>query len=251
MPRERITDLSPKELEDVILLQPRIYCDYRNPARGPLEMLFIFAQTSDNAHSCFLRAIELAKAGMVKHLGISDGTLGHGYDGFDASVDQLKQLGWGEGFPFSIPIIKFDVGGGVNTRSEADSFVEWVKKNPGDIGVTATQFDHIVRAFATIVTVLNGHLTRVYSYPGITLPWNEEARHSQGTVKDLRANLSAGELYRLELYRVPEYKNLFTARQVIEYLNWRDGLPVLSGTVAEYVRKKEEERLLQKVTAPQ
>ena len=224
MPRERVTSLSPEDLEDLFLLAPRIFCDYRDPTRGPLEMLFIFGQTSDNADSCFVRAVELAKMGATKALGISDGDLGHGYDGFDSSVDRLKQLGWGHGGVFP-PIVKFDLNANVNTRSEALALAEWTKEHPGDIGVVATQFWHIVRGLTTLVTVLKGLPTHVYAYPGISMPWGERVRHSQGTVTNTRVGLQPGELQRMEKYQAPEFGGLFTAKQVIEYLNWRDEIP--------------------------
>src|SRR3989344_7755695 len=120
MTQQRITGLSAEELEAFFLILPRIYSDYRDPRRGPFKLAYIYANTPDNEDSMFLRAIELAKAGAIQSLGTSEGDLGHGYEGFDYSVERLKVFGW----KGQIPLVKLNVGGNVNTGSEATQLAQ-------------------------------------------------------------------------------------------------------------------------------
>lgn len=214
---ERPTTLSADELERFQILTPRIFSDYRNPNRGPLEMLYIYGETVDNDASTMLRAIEFANAGAMKSIGIAEGELGHGYAGFDETVSRLKMLGWKS----SMPIVMLDSGGIANTRTEANALVAHALAVGGDIGIVAPAF-HLVRAFVTTVTAIGEHPIRVYATPGMPLSWNEHVVHSQGVVRNTRSGLLGGELQRLEKYRTPEYGSLYTAQQVLEYLEWRD-----------------------------
>lgn len=225
-PASPITGLSAADLEDFFRLLPRIYADHRDPKRGPFRMAYLYANTLSNEDSMFLRAIELAEAGMIELLGISEGELGHGYEGFDHSVERLRQLGW-DG---TIPIVKIDVGGNVNTGAEARKLAQYTKNASfvrswkGDgLAVIAPAF-HLPRVFMTTVSALH-HAElklRVYPVAGMSLPWMEEAVHSQGTLKATRAKLLDGELQRLEKYRAPEYGGMLPPSEVLKYLDWRD-----------------------------
>lgn len=214
---QRLTGLSAEELEAFFQLLPRIFCDYRDPRRGPFKLVYVFSETNSNWDSCFLRAVELANTGSMESLGIADGDLGHGYDGFDASITRLTSLGWKD----QVPIVKFDVGSNVNTMSEAVLLAKRAQGMQGDIGVVAPPF-HMPRAFMTTITALKGIPTRVYSLPGVSLSWMEQATHSQGTLTNTRAGLLGDELNRLEKYRASEFGNMLSAQKVLEYLNWRD-----------------------------
>ena len=211
---ERLTTLSAEELELLLLVQPRIYGDYRDPRRGKMEMVYIFSETSDNADSCFIRAVELEQSGTTNAIGIAEGDLGYG---FDASVMRLKSFG----FQGKVPIEKFNIGGNVNTMSEAQKLASYAKSQRGDIGIIAPSF-HLFRAFVTAITALEGHPTRIYAIPGVPSPWLESVRHSQGVVTDTRAGLLSGELERLEKYREPQYGSMLSANGILHYLNWRD-----------------------------
>lgn len=218
---QRITDVSAEELEAFFLLQPRIFCDYRDPHRGPYELAFIFSNTPDNEESPFLRAIELADAGVIKSLGISEGNHDRGYEGFDHSVERLKALG----LKNEVPVVKLNVGSNINTGSEAQKLAEYARTIAGgDIAVIAPPF-HIVRAFMTTITAFkrNNISARAYAVSGRPLAWLQEATHSQGVVRNTRARLLESELQRLEKYRGPEFGSMLTAHEVVNYLNWRDG----------------------------
>lgn len=224
MTRQRLTGLLAEDLEAFFLLLPRILCDYRDPRRGPYKLAYVYSQTPDNEDSMFLRAIELANAGETKALGVCEGNLGHGYEGFDHSIERLKAFGLKNG----TPVRKFDVGGNVNTGSEAKELAKYAQsiagggRNGGDIAVIGVGF-HLVRAFMTTVTALKGVPIRVYAVSGVALPWMQEAVHSQGTLKRKRHELLEDELKRLEKYRAPEFGSMLPAQEVINYLNWRDG----------------------------
>lgn len=222
----RITDLSAEELEIFFLLLPRIYSDYRDPRRGPFKLAYLYANTLSNEDSMFLKAVKLANSGGTKALGTSEGDLGFGYEGFCHSARRLREFGLKD----AVPVIKFAVGGNVNTGSEAQKLAEYARSiagggpGSGDIAIIAPSF-HIVRAFMTTVTALkrNGDIpVRVYAVPGVPLPWKEEAAHSQGTLKKKRAELLASELQRLEKYRAPEFGGMLSAREILNYLDWRD-----------------------------
>lgn len=225
MTQQRITNLSAEEMEAFFLLLPRIFCDYRDMRRGPYKMAFVYSNTPDNESSSFFKVIEMVNAGEVESLGMSEGDRGHGYEGFDYSVERLKVLG----LKNVVPIVKFDENGIVTTGTEAQKLSEYALSiagsgHDGDIAIIAPPF-HIVRVFMTTVTALkrNNVSARVYAVPGVPLPWNEQVHHSQGIVRDTRARLLIGELERLEKYRAPEFGSMLLAKEVIEYLNWRDG----------------------------
>lgn len=227
----RLTDFSPEELENFFLLLPRIFCDYRDPRRGPLSLAYIYSNTKDNEDSIFLKAIELVEQRGVKKLGIGEGDLGHGYEGFDHSVARLRSLG----FMDQVPIEKFDVKGNVNTGSEALLLAEYIKgmqadkATRGDVGVIAPPF-HLVRAFITTVTAVlfeesrtnSDQKTRVYAIPGVSLSWMQQVAHSQGTLVRKRAELLEDELRRLEIYRTKGILKMVSAERALGYLHWRD-----------------------------
>jgi hypothetical protein len=213
---ERLTNLDPMEMEAFFQLLPRIFTDYRDPNRGPFKLIYVFSQTVDNEASTFPRAVQCIQAGMTDLLGIAEGDLGHGYAGYDHSVDRLRTIGLK-----SATIIKFDVGGNVNTGAEAVKIAEYARAHKGDIGIIAPPF-HLVRAFMTTVTALAGHPTHIHAIPGMTVPWMAQTVHSQGMLRNTRAGLLGDELVRLEKYRAPEFGSMFSAREVLNYLNWRD-----------------------------
>lgn len=221
MTTEPLTNLSANELEDFFLLLPRIYADYRDPQRGPLGMLYVYSETPDNEDSSFKRAIELADAGLVKNLGLAGSAGESGYAGYDHSIKRLIALGWRQ----RVQIMEFCMQGRkLNTLSEAKMLASWAdtRGRGEDIGIVAPPF-HLVRTFMTTVSAMRENPVRVYAYPGVAISWSENVVHSQGIVRDTRAGLLVGELKRLETYRAPNYGNMATAREVLEYLKWRDG----------------------------
>ena len=230
--QQRITGLSTEELEAFFLLLPRIYSDYRDPRRGTFELAYIYANTPDNEASIFIKAAELANAGGTKALGTSEGALGLGYEGFDHSIQCLRAFGLKDGFPVVKFLVDVNEKGvrNVNTGSEAQKLAEYAKslagggRNGGDIAVIAPPF-HIVRAFMTTVTALKreGDIpVRVYAVPGVPLSWSQQIEYGQKLEKKPRYKSLDDDLQRLEKYRAPEFGGMLSARQVLNYLDWRD-----------------------------
>lgn len=222
--RQRITTLEASELEKLFMLASRIHADHPCASGGAYAFAFIYANTTDSEVSSFKRAIEMESAGTIRALGVSEGSLGFGYAGYDHSVAELRKLGWRD----RVPIVKLDVGGQVNTGSEAQRLAEHVRPfvEGEDIYIIAPPF-HIVRAFFTTVTALmhNNLKVRAYAAQGTTLPWHERARHSLGVVEDTRVGLLKGELARLERYRPPNWGMMINADEMEAYLDWRDARP--------------------------
>ena len=214
---KRLTGLSAEELENFFLLQSQLFCDYRDPRRGPLEMLYLYGETEDNDPSTILRAIEFANAGGMNSIGIAEGELGHGYAGFDGTVSRLKAFGWKS----KMPIVKLDSGGIASTLTEARALVAYARGTRGDIGIVASPF-HLVRSFMTVATAIGDDPIRVYAFPGVPLRWNEDVVHSQGIHRNARAGLLSDELKRMEKYRASEYGSMLSAEKALKYLDWRD-----------------------------
>lgn len=215
---KRLTSFSAKELEDLVVLQTHILADYRDPRRGPFEMLYLYGETTDNDQSHLLRAIELAEAGAMKSIGISGADAQNGYAGFDVTVLRLKAFGWKS----TMPIVRLPSEGNANTLSEAESLVAYARMKGGDFGIVAPAF-HLVRAFMTMVTAIGPYPIRVYAIQGVQLRWNEPIVHSQGVVRGTRIELvGESELPRLEKYRAPEFGGMLSAAAVLDYLKWRD-----------------------------
>jgi hypothetical protein len=64
---------------------------------------------------------------------------------------------------------------------------------------------------------------KLYSHPAFTMPWQEEAVHSQGTLKATRS-----ELIHMELERINKYQkkgDLASFDEILTYLNNRQETP--------------------------
>ena len=229
----QMTSLPARELEILSRATTRILCDYRDPSRGPFELMYMFSQTTDNEGPMFEKAVQLARKKETIALGIADGDLGTGYEGYASSLEKLKKLG----LPRDFPIIKFEIPEtetngklcrNVNTGSEAHLLARHIMaQSRRDIGILAPPH-HIVRAFFTIVSALRQRqekkVTRIYPLTGISLPWRQqEVRHSQNILKGCRDDLLEHELRRLDIYRTIGSVEMLLPSDILHYLNWRDG----------------------------
>lgn len=231
MEKSRLTGLSPEELEALLLLEPRVFADYRDPARGKFAIVYNFSETTDSEDSGFLKIDELARTGATHQIGICKGSTEHGYAGYEHSFKRLGEIQFYRIQERSTPVVSnitrivpILVEGNVNTGSEAEALIHYVATLlEGDIGIVAPAF-HLMRAFMTTVSAMFrlNRISRVYAIVGAPLPWTEKVRHSQGTLQNTRAGLVADELGRLEKYRAPEFGSMFSAREVLGYLDWRD-----------------------------
>lgn len=214
----RVTTFSPEELEEYAQLVPRIFCDYRDPRRGLYGMVYAFAETRDNEDSCFRKAVEMATAGEMKKLCISGVSKRNGYEGFEHSVERLKELGFDTSKVALEPLLST---GPLNTLKEAITVSEYAYKYRGDIGIIAPPF-HLVRAFMTCVSALGKTPVRLYAIAGKPLAWRKSVLHSQGTLRNTRAGLLGDELERISKYRDAEFGKMFTPKEILAYLTWRD-----------------------------
>ncbi len=207
-----------RELADLVSLSARVFSDYRDPSRGSFAIAYLMSETSDNEQSVFLRAVELARSGQTQAIGICEGDTTNGYDGFDHSVECLKAVG----YPEHVPIHRICTDP-VNTLTEVQALVAHMAGSRGDIAIVAPPF-HIVRSFMTAVTIAQQRRTKlhIYAVPGVPIPWNVKARHSQGTLTNMRTGLLGDELTRLKRYQASEYGSLMTPEAILRYLDWRD-----------------------------
>jgi hypothetical protein len=109
----------------------------------------------------------------------------------------------------------------INTLIESEALIQFALKHKYDsIAIVAPPFQQL-RAFMTAVTValrIYPQL-RIYSYPAIAMPWQEEIIHSQGTLKAIPIELIHAELERIYTYQKKGDLSLF--EPVLDYLNQR------------------------------
>ena len=115
----------------------------------------------------------------------------------------------------------------LNTLSEAEALVQYTNaRNLHRVIIVAPAF-HLVRAFVSMVTAVHCLSTqglRVHCQVGTALRWDEEAKHSQGTLKRQRSELIMTELDRIVRYQSRRLGSggLVSTDHVFRYLEWRD-----------------------------
>lgn len=213
-----LDSFSKEDLLHFFQLWPMVLADHKPDGRGSSAMAYLFANTVDNVSSQAKRAVLLAKEGRTNCIGICEGSTANGYPGFAYYVDELRRGGLRNDFP----IVPLQVHGNVNTLSEARALVAWMGLCEGDLDIITPAF-HLLRAFMTIVTQVRkeGIARRVYAVVGTTLPWDEEALHSQGALRATREDLILSEFARLAEYQAPEKGGMLPPGEVIKYLRGR------------------------------
>lgn len=201
----------------LLQLFTRILCDIL-PER-PADGVFLFGQTHDNEESVFQKAQQLIESQLANKILFMQTEPISGYPGFDAWKKELLNRGIAESSLVGIPPPDSTI---LHTLIEAESMAIYARQhNYRSVLIVASPFQQ-VRAFMTAVTAAFRHYPtlRLYSQPGIALPWLEEVVHSQGKVKGTRSSLIEGELQRIETYQ--QKGDLATAEEVLAYLNTRD-----------------------------
>lgn len=91
----------------------------------------------------------------------------------------------------------------VHTLAEAELVVRLAKRRGWRTLLVVAPSFHLPRAAATTASVsMREHAElRVFAHPGAPLPWEEEARHSQG-MRATRSEFLDSELDRIERYMV-------------------------------------------------
>ncbi len=198
----------------------RILCDVR--PQGAADAAYLFAQTADNESSVIDAAKKIIDDSVASRILLLRTRRVQGYPGFDAWKGRLVGLGIPETLIIPVDLSPADSH---NTLTEAGALVRFAKQQRyGAIVVSAAPF-HQVRAFMTVVRGAFSEFPelKIYSLPGIALPWTERAVHSQGVLRAKRA-----ELVRQELERIDDYcrkGDLIPFDAVIDYLNQRDARP--------------------------
>lgn len=205
-------------LEDLHTLNTIVLCDTEFPGGSPRSMTYLFGQTTDNQESVFCTATELRKMGTICRVGVSRGDMGHGYPGFDAWHSVLQLLGFSDA-----DIVPIDVVGGLNTLTEAQALVRYLRaEGINHVCITAAPF-HQTRAFVTMVSVAVREYPTLYIYnkPGQAGDWNTKVRHSQGTTIGTRAELIGEERKRIARYQREGDLLLLSFDKVFQYLALR------------------------------
>ena len=205
----------------------KILCDYI-PNGVILDAVHGVGQTPHNQHSVITKLVKLVQAGETSYLTVA-GPAGNGYPGgavWEAELrQQLSQAAVTiEQVPYALRYGSKDLFS-VNTYGEALAAVRlayW--KGWKSIGITAAPF-HQLRAFMSFVTaaVREYPELKIYSLVGTPLNWDEEAVHSQGTLRATRSDLLKVELSKIIEYHAKGW--LVSSGQALEYLQQRDSLP--------------------------
>lgn len=195
----------------------RVLCDIQ-PTKTA-NAVYLNAQTNDNSKSVLLAAKFLFNKNLINEIILLDTKQHQGYSGYADWKDKLIHLGISEkhitGAKLDAPLIH-------NTLSESQAFVRLSKlKRHRCINLCASPF-HQLRAFMTAVHVLKQEMPKlkVFSYPGIPLPWVHFVKHSQGNLTARRDDLIESEFLRIEKYH--RLGNLISIKQLVKYLDDRD-----------------------------
>jgi hypothetical protein len=204
-------------MNETLELLTRTLCDLR--PKASTNGAYLYCQTKGNQQSVFQAARFLLNNSFVSNILILQTKAKSGYPGFDEWNHQLQELG----LPGrKIEGIKSEETAGINTLIESEALIRFAKqKGYCSLFVVSPPF-HQLRAFMTAVTVAIREYPEllIYSYPGVTMPWQEEVAHSQGTLKAKRYGLIHEEFERINKYQ--NKGDLASYEQVLSYLNNRN-----------------------------
>ena len=204
-------------MNDTIELLTRILCDLR--PKNPTNGAYLYCQTRGNQQSIFQAAQFLLNNSLTSKILILNTKPRSGYPGFTEWKQQLQQLGLSVE---QIEGVKNNETSMLNTLIESEALIRFAKQHGyRSLFIVASPFQQL-RAFMTAVTVTLREYPEllIYSYPGETMPWQEEVVHSQETLKAKRRDLIQEELERIEKYQGKGDLALF--KQVLSYLKKRE-----------------------------
>jgi len=203
-------------MNSTIELLTRTLCDIQ--PSSPTNGAYLYCQTESNYESTFQSAKSLLNSLLISKIFILQIEAKSGYTGYDNWKRQLNLLGISqdqiEGVDLKSSML--------NTLTESEALVQFAKQRSfGSIFVIAPPF-HQLRVFMTAVTVAQNVYPKlkIYSFPGMAMPWDEDVLHSQGVLKAKRH-----QLIQTELERITKYQNkgdLASTESVLNYLNNRD-----------------------------
>ena len=194
----------------------RILCDVQ-PVY-PSDGAYLYCQTESNQLSLFQTALSLLSNSHKTKIFILQAGPKNGYPGFQKWQHELHKMR----LPIeSVDGIKIDEAVPLNTLTESEALISFAKlKGYRSLFVVAPPF-HQLRAFMTAITVVLREYPalKLYSHPAFTMPWQEEAVHSQGTLKATRSELIHMELERINMYQ--KKGDLASFDEILTYLNNR------------------------------
>lgn len=185
-----------------------------NDQRPKLKHAYLFANTQDNESSLFEAAIQMQQQSLAEKFLIINGFDANGFPGYEKWRTQLEKVVGAE----NISPVPIENREGVNTYSESVALMSYTSNQKiGNIYVVAAQF-HQLRAFMTVASeaIKKNPKLNIFSYPGKELPLDEVALHSQGKLRDTRANFVP-----IEVKKVMEYKNILPPAKILDYLRNR------------------------------
>jgi hypothetical protein len=198
-------------------LVTRILCDLQ--PKSPADGAYLYCQTKGNQMSTFQTAVFLIQNILSPKVLILKEKEKSGYLGFSEWTHQLHQLGI---TAEQIELVKNDGASELNTLTESKALIRHARrKGYCSLYVVASPFQQL-RAFMTAVTVSVREYPEllIYSYPGVTMPWQEEVIHSQGKLIAKRRELIQKELERIDTYQ--DKGDLASFEQILTYLNERE-----------------------------
>lgn len=191
----------------------RILCDCVPDQSVPV---YLASETADNEESVFRGVVCCAGDYPIV---ICDGNSTAGYPGGKIWAEQIKQnYGVVQERIHLVPL-----AGPLNTKTELKALADYVKERGWkEVAITAPPF-HQVRVFLTflrIIQLAQMNNLKIYNRVGQPQPWQEQAAHSQGVLRDTRENLIASEFERIIKYT--SKGDLATLDEALEYLRIRD-----------------------------
>ena len=204
-------------MNNTIELLTRVLCDLQ--PNKPTNGAYLYCQTKSNQKSMFKAAHFLLNNLLTHRILILNTNAKSGYPGFVEWKQQLHQLGISEEQIEGVLNKEMSM---LNTLIESEAIIRFARQHSYHSPfVIAPPFQQL-RAFMTAVTVALKEYPEllIYSYPGESMPWQEEVIHSQGTLKAKRRDLIQEELDRIEKYQ--SKGDLASPEQVLSYLNKRE-----------------------------
>ena len=194
----------------------------------PSDLLYLFSETDDNRASVLEVVPDIYRREGVwgNNIAIPDNNTNPGYSGFMEWYNALRQ----ENIPRIVSVFPISVPGNLNTMSEAQAMIRYAHEHSmGIVTVVAPAF-HMPRVFLSAISVVVRECpdVSVYALPGCTHDWwHDRVLHSQGKVRDTRAELFRGA----ERTRIAKYQHegdyysggdLVLFQEAFEYLQDRD-----------------------------
>lgn len=197
-------------------LLTRTLCDSL-PSYG-VDGAYLYCQTKTNEQSVFETGRFLRKNALASKILILQAQALSGFPGYSHWLKQLQDIGLSRDEIEGIQIGKTSI---IHTLIESEALVDYLKcNNYTSVFVVAPPFQQL-RAFMTAVTVTLREYPEllVFSYPGVSKPWQDTVIHSQGHLQSSRKDLIRSELERITTYQ--RKGDLASFNEVLEYLDGR------------------------------